>query len=169
MAQLHQAPISLAFTHAGLTVTDMEHAISWYQDVIGAQLIWGPLTFSPDDEKSRDICRDIFGEKWNGMRLAQAVLSNGVGIELMEFISPASERRQTFDYWKTGCSHIGISTTDIFAMAARIEKTGGRQISQIWELFPKHLMCYCEDPFGNVIELYNASFEQFFANRANEL
>ena len=29
-------------------------------------------------------------------------------------------------------------------------------------------LCYCEDPFGNVIEIFSHSYEQTFANWPNE-
>ena len=50
------------------------------------------------------------------------------------------------------------------AVAAR----AGRRTSRVWELFPgePYRTCYCEDPFGNAIELYSHSHERTWANRS---
>ena len=51
--------------------------------------------------------------------------------------------------------------------AARIAASGGRRSSRIWHVFPgaPYRTCYCEDPFGNTIELYSHSHERTYANR----
>ncbi len=38
----------------------------------------------------------------------------------------------------------------------------------MWELFPgePYRCCYCEDPFGNVVELYSHGHERVWANRS---
>jgi hypothetical protein len=48
---------------------------------------------------------------------------------------------------------------------ARIVKHGGKQLSDIWATEPEstdHKICYCQDLFGNIIEIYSHSYEQMY-------
>jgi hypothetical protein len=42
--------------------------------------------------------------------------------------------------------------------------------SKIWHLFEgePYKICYCEDPWGSVIELYSHSHEQTFSNQPGD-
>ena len=53
-------------------------------------------------------------------------------------------------------------------LAQRIAEAGGRmRSSRVWPVFEgePYRTCYCEDPFGNVVELYSHSHERTYANR----
>ena len=92
---------------------------------------------------------------------------NGVGIELFEFIEPKSEQRKdNFEYWKTGFFHIAVTEPNIEQLAGKIASCGGKKRTQVMELVPGSgkKICFCEDPFGNIIEIYSHSYEQFWAN-----
>ncbi len=67
---------------------------------------------------------------------------------------------------KNGVIHISIIEPNLEDLARKISETGGRQLSKIWELNQEkhHKVVFCEDPFGNIIEIYSHSFEQFHAN-----
>jgi catechol 2,3-dioxygenase-like lactoylglutathione lyase family enzyme len=41
-------------------------------------------------------------------------------------------------------------------------ESGGKQRSKIWDLVPNkgYKIVFCEDPFGNVIEIYTHGYEQ---------
>ena len=56
---------------------------------------------------------------------------------------------------------------DIEGLAARIAERGGRVRSEVLTLFEDapYRLVYCEDPFGNIIEIFTHSHEQTFANR----
>ena len=157
-----------AFNHAGLSVTNLENAIEWYQDVFGLRLIRGPLTLdieAPDSEPPADI----FGPQWKQVRVAHLATANGTGIEIFEFSEPAAEQRiDNFEYWKTGIFHIAFTCPEIEDTAQRLEQFGGKRRSQFHEVAPGCIVCYCEDPFGNILELVNRSYEQVNANRDDE-
>ena len=53
-------------------------------------------------------------------------------------------------------------------MVQRIVEAGGKQRSQVWTVFEGEdvQVCYCEDPFGNVLEIISHRYEQIFANRS---
>jgi catechol 2,3-dioxygenase-like lactoylglutathione lyase family enzyme len=157
-----------ALTHVGVTVTDLEKAIRWYGDVLGLQLIAGPSELVGDDSQFGKIVKDIFGADFGRGRLVFLAGANGVVVEIFEFESPKSARRENnFEFWKNGCFHICFVDHDIDGTARRIAETGGKLRSKIWQLFPDkpYKIAYCEDPFGNLIELYSHSTEQTWSNR----
>jgi catechol-2,3-dioxygenase len=104
---------------------------------------------------------------FGGGRVAQLAGANGVCLELFEFSKPATAvRENNFEYWKTGMNHFAVVEPAIEDLARRIVETGGKRRSRIWTLFPgkPYKIAYCEDPFGNVIELYSHSTEQTWSN-----
>ena len=154
-------------THVGVTVTDIQKAIDWYDDVLGFPLLFGPVELTADESHFGMIVRDIFGPDCHKGKLAQLSGANGVCIELFEFSDPAGERRKdNFEYWKNGVFHFTIVDPDVEKLVERIVSTGGKQRSKIWTLFPHkpYKMVYCEDPFGNSIEVYSHSTEQTWSN-----
>ena len=60
--------------------------------------------------------------------------------------------------------------SDIDRLVARIVAEGGKQRTDVWAFVPgtDRKLCYCEDPFGNVIEIFSHSYEQTFANWPDE-
>jgi hypothetical protein len=87
---------------------------------------------------------------------------------MFEFIDPRYERPDDmFEYWRGGFNHICVVDPDIETLTQRIVDRGGKmRTSRIWELFEDkpYKICYCEDPWGSVIELYSHSHQQTFAN-----
>jgi catechol 2,3-dioxygenase-like lactoylglutathione lyase family enzyme len=154
-------------THIGATVADIEKAIRWYQEILGFQLLTGPLNVVADDSHFGQIASDLWGSGFGGGRVAELTGANGVCLELFEFSKPATAvRENNFEYWKTGMNHIAIVDPKIEDLARRIAETGGKCRGRIWTLFPgkPYKIVYCEDPFGNVIEIYSHSTEQTWSN-----
>jgi catechol 2,3-dioxygenase-like lactoylglutathione lyase family enzyme len=158
-----------AVTHVGLTVTDLGRAVRWYRDVLGFEPIGPPVEVEAHRGHGGAVAADVFGDRLRRFRQAHLASANGVAIELFEFVDPPSERRtRNFEYWRTGIFHVCVVAPDIEPVAERIARTGGRlRTSRVWELFAgePYRTCYCEDPFGNVIELYSHSHERTYANR----
>jgi hypothetical protein len=79
-------------------------------------------------------------------------------VELFQFAGRGSAR---------GLFHFCLVAPEVRRTAERIAGSGGRQTSRVWPIFPgeRYLTCYCEDPFGNTIELYSHSHERTYANR----
>ena len=136
--------------HVGLTVSDLDAAISWYGHVFGLGVLQGPTVIGGEEAR----VRDIFGPGVADFRIAYLGSEAGPRIQLFEFTEPAVERRsESFEYWRTGISHIGLTCVDVVAAAARLEAHGGRRRSGVHGAPPGPMYCYCEDPDGNVIEL----------------
>jgi catechol 2,3-dioxygenase-like lactoylglutathione lyase family enzyme len=126
----------------------------------------GPRVLEAGSEATHET-PSIFGPRFRKAYQAHMLASNGVGLELFQFIEPAVERRpDNFEYWKVGVFHICITDADVGAMAKRIVAAGGRQRVPVFEFVPgKHYeLVYCEDPWGNIIEVFSHSYAEVFAN-----
>ena len=146
-----------AIAHVGVAVTDLDRAVAWYSDVLGLEPLGQPTTVSAGHGHAGTVAADVLGP--GSFRQAHLTSANGVAIELFEF---APEQRR----W-TGIFHVCLVPPSLDRAAARIAATGGRRSSRIWPVFPgaPYRTCYCEDPFGNTIELYSHSHERTYANR----
>ncbi|MET9001660.1 VOC family protein [Amycolatopsis sp. Hca4] len=159
---LPRPALRTGFNHAALSVTDLDRAVAWYQHVFGLKLLLGPFAIS-SDAPGGGPASDIYGEGWQSARIAHLVMPGGTGIELFEFTGPVAERRvENFDYWRTGIFHICFTVEKVEETAKRITLFGGRQRSKIHQVGPESWFCFCEDPFGNVLELVDQTFEQLF-------
>lgn len=66
-----------------------------------------------------------------------------------------------------GFFHICLIADDIERLAGEITASGGKRHSDIWSTWEKkpYYLIYCEDPFGNIIELYSRSTELMYGNK----
>lgn len=155
-----------AVNHIGVGVDNLDCAVDWYCAVLGFVLLKGPFEVRATTAYDGPMAVNVLGERFRHMRQAHLVSANGIGIELFELIDPPHERRKpALQFWTNGFFHICITDPDVEGVVSRIIETGGRQLSKIWRIHPDeatHRMCYCEDPFGNVIEIYSHSYEQIY-------
>jgi catechol 2,3-dioxygenase-like lactoylglutathione lyase family enzyme len=146
-----------AIGHVGIAVPDLDRAVAWYSDVLGLEPLGPAAAVSADDGHAGVVAADVLGHVC--FRQAHLGSANGVAVELFEFEHGASR-------WQ-GIFHVCLVPPSLDRAAARIAASGGRRTSRIWHVFADapYRMCYCEDPFGNTIELYSHSHERTYANR----
>jgi catechol 2,3-dioxygenase-like lactoylglutathione lyase family enzyme len=153
--------------HIAVSVTDLNRAVKWYKEVFGFTVVNGPVEFEADDSSLGIAARDIHGPNFRKMRMVWLSSGNQVGFEMFEYIDPKAERRiDNFEYWKSGFFHICVTDPNIEELCKRISDSGGRQRSRIWDVDPDkgYKIAFCEDPFGNVIEIYTHSYEQLITS-----
>ena len=147
-----------AFNHVGVTVPDLDAAMRWYVAVFGLRLIEGPDSASlstPGGSRRADV----FGPAWKEMRIAHLVTEEEAGIELFQFTDPPVEKPpDNFAYWRIGVFHIALTVGDVDGTAAEIARTGGKRRTDTHTVRPGCVVCYCEDPWGNVLELSSRSY-----------
>ena len=149
---------SARINHAGLTVTDIDAAVAWYGEVFDLVLVFGP-----DEVRGSGRSKLIFGERFGRMKRAVLRDPNGAAIELFEFLDPATVRRaDNFDYWKTGFFHVCFTCDDVAFQLAAVATAGGRMRTDPLEAGGGRYIAYCEDPFGNVLELTNKTVDQTY-------
>jgi catechol 2,3-dioxygenase-like lactoylglutathione lyase family enzyme len=148
-----------AVAHVGMTVPDLDRAVGWYGDVLGLDPLAAPVRVAPEDGHAGVVAADVLGADAGPFRQAHLTSANGVALELFEFERPPARWRGIF--------HVCFVTPALERTAARAAACGGRRTSRIWRIAPNvpYLTCYCEDPFGNTIELYSHSHERTYANR----
>jgi lactoylglutathione lyase family protein len=158
-----------AFSHIGISVPDIDSAVEWYSRVLGLNVLMRPTQNDGDDSHIGRLNRGVFGENFRRSRVAHLSTSNGIGLELFQFIDPPAEKpADNFEYWKCGTFHFCIVDPDIEGLAAAVAASGGKVRGTICTLFPgkPYRMVYCEDPFGIPFEIYSHSYESFFSNAA---
>ena len=143
--------------HVGVGTPDLDASITWYVDVLGLALLRGPVVVD-DAEPSAPVHRDIFGAEFAGCRMAHLGLPDGTGIELFEFGGGVAVAASPF-WRRSGLFHVALGCADVEATAALIESAGGRRLSAVHQT-PRCTLCYCEDPFGTVLELVNRPYEE---------
>lgn len=158
----------VAINHVGVVVPDIEAAIDWYRDVMGFGLVGGPFDLKPGDRSGRQA-QNVLGKQLQHLRIAHMSTANGVGFELFEPVDPPFEQRENVvEFWRSGFFHICVTDPDVEGLVARIVESGGQQLSDFWAERPpseEFRMCYCADPFGNVVEVYSHQYENMQAHK----
>ncbi len=158
-----------AFSHIGITVPNIEEAVKFYREVMGWYVIMEPTTVVEESETAiGQMCIDVFGEGWGSFRIAHLSTGDKIGVELFEFKS-SGDKRPEFDPFKSGLFHFCIQDPDVEGMVEKIVAAGGKQRMPIREYYPNEKpfrMCYVEDPFGVVFEVYSHSYEMTYSQGA---
>ena len=150
------------FSHIGITVPDIEKAVKFYTEVLGWYLIMKPTEVLETTETAiGTMCQDVFGKGYESFKIAHLATGDKIGVELFEFKHMQSQKAE-FTPFKTGLFHFCVQDPAIEELAAKIVQHGGKQRMPIREYYPgqkPYKMVYCEDPFGNIIEIYSHSYE----------
>jgi catechol 2,3-dioxygenase-like lactoylglutathione lyase family enzyme len=157
--------------HIGVSISvpDINDGIEWYKKIFGFRLIREPETIKADDSIRGSVFKDIFGSDFKEVKVAWLSSGNQVGIEIFQFIDPKAERRvDNFEYWKSGFFHICVTVLNIKEACDKICDNGGHLRSKIHKPVPdqeKYQLAYCEDPYGNIIEIFTHDFDEFITAR----
>lgn len=158
-----------AFSHIGISVPNVDEALKFYKDVMGWYVVMKPSTIKEEkDTAIGQMCIDVLGEGWESFRIAHMVTSDGIGIELFEF-AKHEKPKNNFEYWKSGVFHFCVQDPDVEGMVKKIVENGGKQRMPIREYYPNekpYKMCYVEDPFGIIFEVYSHSYEVTYSSGA---
>ena len=158
-----------SFSHIGITVPDIEKAVKFYSEIMGWYLIMAPSTVIEEKETAiGKMCIDVFGEGWGEFKIAHLSTSDGVGIELFSF-PKGIKNAPEFSPFNTGLFHFCVQDPEIENLVAEIVAAGGKQRMPIREYYPNEKpfkMCYVEDPFGIVFEIYTHSYELTYSSGA---
>lgn len=159
-----------AFSHVGLSVPNLEDAVKFYSEVFGFYVLMEPSLVEHDESDIGIMCNDVFGgaDKWTTFRIAHMATSDGIGIELFEFPNNESHEKE-FKFWRTDLFHFGIQDPDLEGLVQRVVEHGGKQrmpIRYYYKDSKPYRMCYVEDPFGIIFELYSHSYELTYSSGA---
>jgi lactoylglutathione lyase family protein len=154
------------FSHIGITVPDINEAVKFYTEVMGFYVIMPPTEVVEENETAiGQMCIDVFGEGWDNFRIAHLSSGDKIGFELFEF-NESKDNKPRFEPFKTGLFHFSVQDPDVEGLVEKIVEAGGKQRMPIREYYPGEKpfrMCYVEDPFGIVFEIYSHSYELHYS------
>lgn len=148
--------------HIGLTVPNLEQAVSFFQEALGAQLLWrvGPFHETPTGFPIQSVC------------IAMLRLGPNLNVELLAYDAP-QQRTEMPSNVDLGAAHIAFFVDDIDAAAESLKSHGAellhgpirgagkpKQGEQIW---------YFKTPWGAFMEILwrpeHLGYEQDTMNR----
>lgn len=143
-----------AIEHVGITVPDMEAATRFFAEAFGAETIYDMLDeplAGPEVEAGLGIPK---GAAITAIRMLR--LGNGPNVEL--FTYTGVDQAQPVLPSDMGIQHICLYVDDIDAAASRLEKAGGKLLSQPGDLpggdaGKGNRYVYTRTPWGSTIEL----------------
>src|SRR5262245_10983118 len=116
------------FSHVGTTVTDLARAVDWYREVLGLYLLQRPLEVVEDGTPLASAAAQIYGTGFRRFQFAHLCGADGLGVELFQFDSPPTARREnSFEFWCTGINHFAVTARDVEELVDRITGVGGRR------------------------------------------
>jgi lactoylglutathione lyase family protein len=154
------------FSHIGITVPNIDEAVKFYTEVLGFYVIMEPTVVKEENLTAiGQMCIDVFGEGWGSFKIAHLSSGDKIGFELFEF-SESKNLKPNFEPFRTGLFHFSVQDPDVEGLVKRIVDAGGKQRMPIREYYPgdkPYRMCYVEDPFGTVFEIYSHSYELHYS------
>lgn len=151
--------------HIGVVVADIDAAFEWYRDVMGFTPVLEPDEVTAGDGHFGQLAADAVGSDFGEMRIAHLATGNHVGFELFEF-SGVEENEPVPT--QAGLTHFCLQDPNVEATVEKIVDNGGERLSsKVWDIFPdepEYQMCYCADPWGNVLELHSRGYEHMHCN-----
>lgn len=154
------------FSHIGITVPNIEKAVKFYTEVMGFYVIMEPTIVKEENETAiGQMCIDVFGKGWETFKIAHLSTGDRIGFELFEF-KESENLKPNFEPFRTGLFHFSVQDPDVEGLVKKIVEAGGKQRMPIREYYPEdkpYRMCYVEDPFGTVFEIYSHSYELHYS------
>lgn len=148
------APTFVGTDHVGIMVPNIEEAIDWFHDVMGAS---APLAFGPFSDPTGNLMRELVGVDPRAVipQITQLRIGHSANIELLEYQAPNQSQRlpKNSDF---GGHHVAFYVRDI-DKAVRYMKS--RRVEKLLGPFPitsgpaaGQTINYFRAPFGLFIE-----------------
>jgi catechol 2,3-dioxygenase-like lactoylglutathione lyase family enzyme len=138
----------IAADHTGITVTNLERSLAFWQDVLGFEL-------SHRAHHTGDLASEVTGVP--GAEISLAVLKTpGHKIELLEYYAPSDRKRADLKPCDVGSVHVAFTVDNLDAVLSTVAASGWRAAGQ-----PQTLktgpnagkrVIYVRDPDGTTIE-----------------
>lgn len=139
----------IAADHTGITVTNLERSVAFWQDVLGFEL-------SHRAHHTGDLASEVTGVP--GAEISIAVLKGyGHKIELLEYLAPANRKNVDLRPCDVGSVHVALMVDNLDPVPSTIAASGWRAAGE-----PQTLntgpntgkrVVYVRDPDGITIEL----------------
>jgi len=138
----------VAADHTGITVSNLEHSLAFWRDVLGFELSHLP-------HQTGELASEITGVA--GAAISIAVLKGyGHKIELLEYLAPADRKRMDLRPCDVGSIHVAFTVDNLDAILNTIAASGWKAAGkpQTITVGPNtgKRVVYVRDPDGTTIE-----------------
>ncbi|HYR23534.1 MAG TPA: VOC family protein [Chthoniobacterales bacterium] len=140
----------IAADHTGITVSNLERALEFWQNVLGFE-------FSHRAHQTSEMAEQITGVKGAELKLAVVKTPGGHKIELLEYLAPA-DRKQHVDLRPCDVGHVHVAFTvdNLEPLLEKIAASGWKAAGkpQTLKAGPNagKRVIYVRDPDGTTIE-----------------
>ncbi len=144
------------WNHMAIVVPVLEPAMQWYSDIFGfVSTSAKPFIHTPAIGERWKTATEIFGEDISEIRFARMRAPGAPFMQMFEIFElhpkpPQPEPGKR----KSGYVHASLVVGDPTMTAERISARGGKILNRID--FSGTTIIFCEDPYGNIIELASA-------------
>jgi glyoxylase I family protein len=148
----------IAADHTGITVSNLEHSLDFWQNVLGFE-------FSHRAHQTGRMAEEITGVKGAELKLAVVKAPGGHKIELLEYLAPgdrkkdvdpATSLRTSLRPCDVGHVHVALTVENLDAILEKIAAAGWKAAGkpQILSVGPNagKRVVYVRDPDGTTIE-----------------
>jgi catechol 2,3-dioxygenase-like lactoylglutathione lyase family enzyme len=145
-----------AAAHVGVTVPDVAAAVAFYSTALDMQVLVPPTEVPMTSGHGGEFCEAFF-PGFRGMRVARMVTDQGFALELFEWEPTVGGLTvdRPVHHETPGYFHVAFVDPNVEQRVQRIVAAGGRRRTKTWQVWEgqPYLACYCEDPFGNIVEI----------------
>lgn len=138
----------IAVDHTGITVSNLEHSLNFWRDVLGFELSHRP-------HHTGDLASEVTGVPGAEIRIA-VLKGYGHKIELLEYLAPADRKPMKPRPCDVGSVHVAFVVENLDAVLEAISASGWRAAGkpQTLKAGPNagKRVVYVRDPDGTTIE-----------------
>ncbi len=155
-----EKPIFLSVDHISWTVPDLESAVAFYRDIIGATEMYrmGPLDAAdmPVDALGRDWMENHLGIREARLTIVMLRLTDNMNFQLVQYDKPSDRRQELPRNCDRGGHHLALKVDDVDKAVAYLT-THGCTAHDVIHLDAGPLAgkknVYVLDPFGHQLEI----------------
>ena len=139
----------IAADHTGITVSNLERSLEFWQNVLGFE-------FSHRAHQTSEMASEITGVAGAELKLAVVKAPGGHKIELLEYLAPADRKKVDVRPCDVGSVHIAFTVDNLDAVLQKIAASGWKAAGkpQTLKSGPNagKRVIYVRDPDGTTIE-----------------
>ena len=139
----------LAADHTGITVSNLESALTFWRDILGLEL-------SHTAHQTGEMAAEITGIAGAEIRLAVVKAPGGHKIELLEYLAPPDRKEAALRPCDVGSVHVALTVDNLDGLLSRIAASGWKAAGKPQTLtFGPNAgkrVVYVRDPDGTTIE-----------------
>jgi catechol 2,3-dioxygenase-like lactoylglutathione lyase family enzyme len=133
--------------HVGITVSDLERSLEFYEQVVGLQVM------HRQDERSSDF-DELSANTGTHVLVAWLRADSGV-LQLIQYVTGGAEGASTLKHSRVGTPHLSFYVEDVDAVYARLQARGGVTLPDRVTAMGSHgRSFYVYDPDGVPVELW---------------